>query len=89
MGQIANLPNKAGCQPAPQIIAQAKVNNVRILTNTTEIGYLAPADKLVGHEREIFAAHDLKLSVTRERRKIRQIENDTQMVTRKTKFVYD
>jgi hypothetical protein len=44
------------------------------------IGYLAPADKLVGRKREIFAARALKLSVAGEMRKIRRIESDTRMV---------
>jgi putative transposase len=33
------------------------------------IGYLAPADKLAGREKEIFAARDRKLNEARERRK--------------------
>jgi putative transposase len=41
-------------------------NNVRL---HSAIGYIAPADKLVGREAEIFAARDRKLAEARERRR--------------------
>ena len=41
-------------------------NQVRL---HSAIGYVAPADKLAGREREIFAARDRKLAEARERRK--------------------
>jgi putative transposase len=41
-------------------------NQVRL---HSAIGYVAPADKLAGHEAEIFAARDRKLAEARDRRK--------------------
>jgi putative transposase len=41
-------------------------NNVRL---HSAVGYVAPADKLAGREKEIFAARDRKLNEARERRK--------------------
>ena len=41
-------------------------NQVRL---HSAIGYIAPVDKLVGHEAEIFAARDRKLAEARQRRK--------------------
>jgi transposase InsO family protein len=44
-------------------------NRVRL---HSALGYVAPADKLAGHETEIFAARDRKLEETRARRKARR-----------------
>jgi transposase InsO family protein len=44
-------------------------NHVRL---HSAIGYVAPADKLAGRDREIFAARDRKLAEARERRKTRR-----------------
>jgi hypothetical protein len=41
-------------------------NHVRL---HSAIGYITPADKLAGHEREIFAERDRKLDAAREKRK--------------------
>ncbi len=43
-----------------------KYNNVRL---HSAIGYIAPKDKLEGHEQEIFAERDRKLQQAREERK--------------------
>jgi len=45
----------------------AYYNEVRL---HSAIGYLAPADKLAGREKEIFAARDAKLEAARERRRL-------------------
>jgi hypothetical protein len=44
----------------------AHYNEVRL---HSAIGYVAPADKLAGRERSIFAERDRKLDVARQRRK--------------------
>jgi putative transposase len=40
----------------------------------SSIGYITPADKLAGREREIFEARDRKLEAARQRRKERRAE---------------
>jgi putative transposase len=52
-------------------------NTVRL---HSAIGYVAPADKLAGREREIFAARDRKLQEARERRQTRRQEAKTTVV---------
>ena len=44
----------------------AHYNEVRL---HTAIGYVTPADKMAGRDREIFAARDRKLNAARERRR--------------------
>jgi DNA primase len=44
-------------------------NHVRL---HSALGYVTPADKLAGHEKEIFATRDHKLEEARERRKARR-----------------
>ena len=39
---------------------------------TAAIGYVTPADKLIGLEKEIFAERDRKLEEARERRRMAQ-----------------
>ena len=46
-----------------------RYNNVRLHSS---IGYIAPADKLAGKEREIFESRDRKLEAAREMRKARR-----------------
>src|SRR5262249_43495352 len=44
-----------------------RYNNMRL---HSALGYVTPADKLIGLEREIFAEHDRKVEEARERRRI-------------------
>jgi putative transposase len=55
----------------------AHYNEVRL---HSAIGYVAPADKLAGREKEIFAARDRKLAEARERRKAQREGSTLQAV---------
>jgi len=52
-------------------------NHVRL---HSAIGYVAPAHKLAGREREIFAARDRKLAEAQERRKAQRDRRRLQAV---------
>ena len=55
-------------EDARRIVAEyvEHYNTVRL---HSAIGYVAPADKLAGRDRQIFAERDRKLEAARERRK--------------------
>ena len=55
----------------------AHYNQVRL---HSAIGYVAPADKLAGREKEIFAQRDRKLNEARERRKAQRASSALQTV---------
>ncbi len=50
-------------------------NNLRL---HSAIGYVTPADKLAGRDKEIFQQRDAKLAAAREQRRIRRAGNPTQ-----------
>jgi len=56
----------------PQRVVALYVEHYNQVRLHSALGYITPADKLAGHETEIFAARDQKLEAARARRKARR-----------------